>query len=490
MRPIACPICIAPGHTADLCAAVRDPGGKGKETSGKGNKWCECCRSTGHNLDSCRSKFVPCRHCGKKGHLRRYCPQLETPRGFEPGQPEPARNHNAGLTAHTSDRARNPFPPPGFNSDDLRRLSDDYHSGLRSPDRKDFRNSYPDGPNSRAQGSHFTEPRNHNASHIAHTNPTPGRFFEYDAAQPGCKLCRVNFDGAKCVRERHNKGSGHQSALKRLADQCKEGGGGVGGSRGAVESFPGARREPVADRDDRANSLPSLRVRTGVESPSTSPDPVQVFSPKEPGEVGDIDRDRTVSPEPGKVVQVRSFEGEKVRVTSPPKVRSPSPEKVRYASPPKVRSPMDAPNSPTAMRVRGSLPTCPHCNVVHPDWDERRRKRREERYAIEELHGRRGGPPCPHCGKVHSLDWGICKQRLANNGGKDKPEPAVLQRLKWSAGGSPRTNGSPRAHTPASPAETRQRCDICNCNVPNGAHGMKLHQEGKRHKGMVQLMRL
>jgi hypothetical protein len=292
------------------------------------------------------------------------------------------------------------------------------------------------------------------------------------------------------VRERHNKGSGHQSALKRLADQCKEGGGGVGGSRGAVESFPGARREPVADRDDRANSLPSLRVRTGVESPSTSPDPVQVFSPKEPGEVGDIDRDRTVSPEPGKVVQVRSFEGEKVRVTSPPKVRSPSPEKVRYASPPKVRSPMDAPNSPTAMRVRGSLPTCPHCNVVHPDWDERRRKRREERYAIEELHGRRGGPPCPHCGKVHSLDWGICKQRLANNGGKDKPEPAVLQRLKWSAGGSPRTNGSPRAHTPASPAETRQRCDICNCNVPNGAHGMKLHQEGKRHKGMVQLMRL
>ena len=70
------------------------------------------------------------------------------------------------------------------------------------------------------------------------------------------------------------------------------------------------------------------------------------------------------------------------------------------------------------------------------------------------------------------------------------PEPAVLQRLKWSAGGSPRTNGSPRAHTPASPAETRQRCDICNCNVPNGAHGMKLHQEGKRHKGMVQLMRL
>lgn len=492
MRPIACPICIAPGHTADLCAAVRDPGGKGKETSGKGNKWCECCRSTSHNLDSCRSKFVPCRHCGKKGHLRRYCPQLETPRGFEPGQPEPARNHNAGLTAHTSDRARNPFPPPGFNSDDLRRLSDDYHSGLRSPDRKDFRNSYPDGPNSRAQGSHFTEPRNHNASHIAHTNPTPGRFFEYDAAQPGCKLCRVNFDGAKCVRERHNKGSGHQSALKRLADQCKEGGGGVGGSRGAVESFPGTRREPVADRDDRVNSLPSLRVRTGVESPSTSPDPVQVFSPKEPGEVGNIDRDRTVSPSPGKVVQVRSFEGEKVRVTSPPKVRSPgpSPEKVRHASPPNVRSPMDAPNSPTAMRVRGSLPTCPHCGSVHPDWVNCRIKRREERYAIEELHGRRGGPPCPHCGKVHSLDWGICKQRLANNGGKDKPEPAVLQRLKWSAGGSPRTNGSPRAHTPASPAETRQRCDKCNCNVSNGAHGMKLHQEGKRHKGMVQLMRL
>ena len=211
-----------------------------------------------------------------------------------------------------------------------------------------------------------------------------------------------------------------------------------------------------------------------------------------------------------------------MRVTSPPKVRSPSPEKVRYASPPKVRSPMDAPNSPTAMRVRGSLPTCPHCDAVHPDWDNCRIKlRREEQYAIEELHGR-PRPPCPHCGKVHTLQWNICKQRLANNGGKDKPEPAVLQRLKWSAGGSHRANGSPRAnrtdhdstrisplgnrapdnsnrgrgggspraHTPASPAETRQRCDICNCNVPNGAYGMKLHQECKRHKGMVQLMRL
>ena len=55
-HPIACPICFAQGHTADLCAAVRVPGASVEAPGGK-QVWCECCRTTSHSLDNCRTKF-------------------------------------------------------------------------------------------------------------------------------------------------------------------------------------------------------------------------------------------------------------------------------------------------------------------------------------------------------------------------------------------------------------------------------------------------
>lgn len=55
---------------------------------------------------------------------------------------------------------------------------------------------------------------------------------------------------------------------------------------------------------------------------------------------------------------------------------------------------------------------------------------------------------------------------------------------------SPRARGGePPLPETAKPGEVL-RCEICNVAVKDGVNGMKIHREGKRHQGMVKLMRL
>ena len=299
---------------------------------------------------------------------------------------------------------------------------------------------------------------------------------KYDPELPGCKLCRVNFSvSTKCVRETHITGSGHQAALQRLSSQCKEGGGGVGGSRGDVESFPGTRRD---DDDDDAKEERRVRVRIPWQPASNSPSPTR--NEREPGEVGDLARDKTVSPSPRKARLPES--PPKVRLPeSPPKVRSPE-------SPPNVRSPTRDANSPRSPKVGE------HARFgAAIDRDEKR-------------------PACPHCKRVHTWSWAKCKhgmvspneERLRASGGlggvmahrlTSVNSPRCSLRSPRDSLSSPRAReGEPPPPQPAPPeiADPGEvlRCEICNCTVPTGVNGMKIHREGKRHQGMVQLMRL
>ena len=427
-HPIACPICFAQGHTADLCAAVRVPGASVEAPGGK-QVWCECCRTTSHSLDNCRTKFVPCRHCGQRGHLRKYCPQLKD---FESGRPEPLRvDPERGIDDDAARRDHGRRTLAVFNSSDYKRLADEYHKDPR------FReNAYPDGPASRANQFSISEVKDHSKV----------RRYEYNPELPGCKLCRVNFDvSTKCVRETHNRGSGHQAALQRLSSQCKEGGGGVGGSRGDVESFPGTRRD-----DDDADAVAKEERRR--QPASNSPSPTR--NAREPGEVGDLARDKTASPSPGRARFTRT-----------------GPE-----SPPKVRSPTRDANSPRSPKVGE------HAQFgVAIDRDEKR-------------------PACPHCKRVHKWSWAKCKrgmvspneERLRASGGLGGVMAHRLTPVNSPSGSlrSPRARGGePPPPETTEPGEML-RCEICNCTVPNGVNGMKIHREGKRHQGMVQLMRL
>ena len=60
---------------------------------------------------------------------------------------------------------------------------------------------------------------------------------------------------------------------------------------------------------------------------------------------------------------------------------------------------------------------------------------------------------------------------------------------KWFFALTTSSRGEPPPPETTEPSEML-RCEICNCTVPNGVNGMKIHREGKRHQGMVQLMRL